>query len=94
MKLHVRYSAQLRAAVGCREEEVELSDASGLVDLLQKVACDRDDGARAHLLTDDGLVRSSLIVVLNGVAVSAISSASIRLNPGDVVTLLPPIGGG
>lgn len=94
MKLRVQYSAQLRAVVGCSEEEVEVTDASGLEDLLQFLAGDRGEEARAHLLTDGGQIRDSLMVVVNGVAVPAPGVASIRLNSGDVVTLLPPVGGG
>lgn len=71
-----------------------MTDASGLADLLQFLARDRGEIARTHLLTDAGQVRSSLMVVLNGVAVPGCSAESIRLNCGDVVTLLPPIGGG
>lgn len=93
MKLHVHYTAQLRAAVGRSEEEVELPDGSSLADLLLRLAeqyCD----ARPHLATECGSLRPSLLVVVNNIAVPLREAADRELQPGDVVMLLPPIAGG
>jgi MoaD family protein len=94
MKLRVQYTAQLRTAVGCNEEEVELREARSVSDLLAHLASERGDHVRTHLLGDGGQVRPSLMVVVNGAAVPADQTDDVRLNPGDVVILLPPIAGG
>ena len=70
MKLRVQYTAQLRAAVGRSEEEVDLAEGSSLEELLLQLAA-RWDHATQHLVTDAGQVRPSLLVVVNGVAVPA-----------------------
>lgn len=94
MKLHVQYTAQLRAAIGRNEEEVELPDGSSLAELLVHLAANCGPGAEPHLLTDRQQVRPSLLLVVNDTAVSSSQAASTMLRSGDKVILLPPIGGG
>jgi molybdopterin converting factor small subunit len=94
MKLHVQYAAQLRAAVGRNEEEVELPDGSSLAELLVYLAANCGPGAEPHLLTDRRQVRPSLLLVLNDTAVPSSQAARTVLRTGDNVILLPPIAGG
>ena len=94
MKLHVRYTAQLRAAMGLDEEDVELPEGASLETLLRSVAEHHGGEAASHLLTDAGQVRPSLLVVVNDAAAAPADAAATKLRPGDVVTLLPPIAGG
>lgn len=93
MKLHLHYSAQLRAAVGRSEEQIELPAGSTLADvvtyLLEKYA-----GARPHLAADSGDIRPSLLVVVNDHAVPQRELTSRVLADDDAVMLLPPIAGG
>jgi sulfur-carrier protein len=93
MKLHVRYTAQLRAAMGLDEEEVDLPEGANLEALLAHLASKHADAA-SHLVTDAGQVRPSLLVVVNDAAAAPADAADTELQPGDVVTLLPPIAGG
>ena len=85
--------AQLRAAVGRAEEEVELPDGNSLVDLLNQLA-NTHSAARSHFVTETGHARPSLLIVVNDSAVSAREAASTALHSEDIVTLLPPIAGG
>jgi molybdopterin synthase sulfur carrier subunit len=94
MKLLVQYTGQLRTAVGCSQEEADVAEKSSLADLLVFLASRLHPAARAHLLTDAGRARQSLLLVVNGVAVSATEANGTELQPGDVVTLMPPIAGG
>lgn len=94
MKLRVQYTAQLRAAVGRPEEEVELPEGSNLATLLAHLAERLTDGAASHLLASGGRLRPSLLVVVNDTAASAEEAAATVLQPGDVVLLMPPIAGG
>jgi molybdopterin converting factor small subunit len=93
MKIHVKYTAQLRTALQRAEESVELPEASSLAALLTHLA-DRDPAGRPHLLSGAGLVNACLLVVVNESAVSAGDATSVALQEGDVVLLLPPIAGG
>ena len=93
MKLHVKYTAQLRAALQRAEEVVELPAASRLSELLTHLA-ERHQAGRPHLLSGSGQVNACLLMVVNENAVSAGDAVSLQLNEGDVVLLLPPIAGG
>jgi MoaD family protein len=94
MKLLVQYTAQLRSTIGRSEEEIELPDHSTLTDLLGYLAGRWEPSARTHLVTDTGQARLSLLMVVNGLAISASDARGTILSPGDVVTLMPPIAGG
>lgn len=94
MKLYVQYMAQLRTAIGRSEDEVELPDGSSLAQLLVCLAARGGRDVEPHLITETGKTRPSLLVVVNETAVSARHAATTVLQPGDKVTLLPPIAGG
>jgi molybdopterin converting factor small subunit len=85
--------AQLRGAVGCAEEVIELSAACSLTQLLNHLATIHG-AARTHFVTEAGHARPSLLVVVNDSAVSAREAATTVLHADDTVTLLPPIAGG
>jgi MoaD family protein len=93
VKIVVQFSGQLRSLVGDREVTWDCPDAIGLHELLALIAARYPD-CREHLLAAEGVVRPSLLLVVNGVAVSAEAAAQTALRAGDVVALLPPIAGG
>jgi molybdopterin synthase sulfur carrier subunit len=92
VKLRVRYSSQLRTAMGRDEDELELPAGSSLEMLLMALA-ERNSQAAAHLVAG-GRPRASLLVVINDRAIPARQAAATVLAEGDVVDLLPPIAGG
>ena len=93
MNIRVQYMAQLRAVAGRAEEVVEVHDGSSLADLLAHLAALHPDAA-SHLVAGAGTPRPSLLVVVNGTAVSASQAAGTMLRSEDVVLLMPPIAGG
>jgi molybdopterin synthase sulfur carrier subunit len=94
MKLRVQYMAQLRSAVGRAEEEVELPEGSSLAILLDHLAALRGHEAAKHLLAPSGDALHSLLVIVNDSAKPAPLASTTLLQPGDTITLLPPIAGG
>lgn len=94
MRLRVQYTAQLRTIVGRAEEVVELPEGSHLADLVARLAGELHREAAAHLLTEAGQLRPSLLVAVNQTAVSPGMAHGTRLTEGDVVSLMPPIAGG
>jgi molybdopterin converting factor small subunit len=93
MKLRVQYSAQLRSAIGRTEDEVEQPEGSSLEALIHHLAA-ACEGAGPHLISADGQVHRSLLIVVNESPVAARNAAAIILRAGDIVALLPPIAGG
>ena len=93
MKLHVKYTAQLRTVLERTEETVELPQAGSLADLLLRLA-EQNHSAQPHLLSTSGKVNPCLLLVVNNAAVAAADAPSLQLKDGDVVLLPPPIAGG
>ena len=94
MKLRVQYRAQMRTAAGRSEDEVELPEGSSLEALLGHLAERLGQETAAHLVTGDGDVHSSLLIVVNDSVVVPRAAAHTVLRDGDVLTFLPPIAGG
>jgi molybdopterin converting factor small subunit len=93
MRIRVQFTAQLRTAVGRTADEVELPDGSSLAVLVRHLA-ENLEGAGPHLVSADGQIHRSLLVVVNDSAVTVRDAAAAALRDGDAVTLLPPIAGG
>ncbi len=93
MKIRVKYSGQLRAAMQRGEEEVAWRLEGTLADLIAHLA-DRDASGRCHLINEAGAIRPSLLIAVNDAAVAASEAAAPRFRDGDIVWLLPPIAGG
>jgi MoaD family protein len=93
MKVRVQYLAQLRSAVGCSEEQIDLPDNSTLSQLLVRLA-EQHREAGTHVLNEQKQVRASLLLVVNDAAVSARDAETTQLSDGDSILLLPPIAGG
>ena len=95
MKVLVQYTAQLRAAFGTAEEEVEPgADGLSLAALIAYLALFRCPDAAPHLLDDAGDTQPSLLIAVNKKAVPAREAHNFVLQPNDVITLMPPIAGG
>lgn len=94
MNVHVEYTGQLPTVIGRAHEVVLLPDGATLAALLEHLAAWGSASLQTHLRSDDGRWRTSLLIAVNGCAHSARLAETVLLNDGDVVTLLPPIGGG
>jgi molybdopterin converting factor small subunit len=94
VQFKVQYAAQLRAAVGCSEEVLDLPEGSSLADLLRYVALKSSCDAVPFLLTPGGDVQPSLLIAVNNGAIQSDDASDVRINTGDVVMLMPPIAGG
>jgi molybdopterin converting factor small subunit len=94
MKLRVKYTGQLRTAVGRAEDEVELVDGGTVGVLLRHVAAKLGPDAAPHLVGASGQIPQTLLVVINEAAIAGHAAECAVLQEGDVITLLPPIAGG
>jgi len=91
MKVRVAYHGQLRLAAGAAGEELEVPAGSSVADVLQHAAR-RHGVLRSVLLGPNGQPSRAVLVAVGDRQVRP--GESVALRDGDVVTLLPPIGGG
>lgn len=94
IQVQVDYSGQLRTAAGHGEATVEVAEGTTLRGLLTQLAADAPS-LQSHLFDDEGGVQPSLLLVVNGAAVSSGEAAErVALASGDSVSLMPPVAGG
>lgn len=94
MKIKVRYFASLREVLGVGEEEYEVGEGTKLIDLLLNRVPERHKYA-AEIWKEriKGFLKgepASYIVIVNGDR----ARLDQELKDGDVVAVLPPVGGG
>ncbi len=87
------YTGQLANAAGTPEEIVDLPDGTDVRAALDQLAARYGEKWRELTLTDDGSIRSTLLVVLDGVQASG-DRGAIVLDDTKSVMLMTPIAGG
>jgi len=94
LRAKVRYFTTLHELAGSAEEELEVDEGGVLADLIEEVASRYGKEARNYLYFDDDKVDPSIYFLINGVNSRMLSGPKTKLKDGDVVAIIPPIGGG
>lgn len=92
MKISFSYFAQVRQAAGAETEQLDIAAGSDLAAALALAAEKHGDAFRKLVLDDFGVVRPSMLVLVNGVP--AQRGGTRQLADGDEVTLLSAVSGG
>lgn len=93
MGVKVRHFTTLRELSGSAEEEIELEADASLARLIATVAGKHGKAAREYLYHDDK-VDPSIYLLVNGKSAEVLSGLDTKLEEGDSVAIVPPIGGG
>jgi len=97
LQIVVRFFTSLREITGTREENIEFpEDRKVTIDVVLK-ALNKKYGRDFHEYVYDGetgQVRSFLQFLVNGKSASTENGFKTRLEEGDVLAILPPVGGG
>lgn len=94
VEVEVRYYAMLRDAADRRSEEIVLTEGSSFGDLMDIVVEKYGAVFRRYVFDDGGRERDFLSFMVNGVSVHSREGFDTPLADGDVVAILPPVGGG
>jgi molybdopterin synthase sulfur carrier subunit len=95
MKVRVKYFTTLRELAGTKEDELDLKDGCRLLALIETVALRYGDEAFAYLhVADGGRIDPSIKFLVNGVDAQRLAGFETALKAGDVVAIIPPVGGG
>jgi len=89
-----KYFAALRDIIGKREEAFEFEGEVNAKKFLDTLVARYGEKVAEFLLDQKGTLRDSLVMLVNGTAVDTSDLASLKLKNGDLVVILPPIGGG
>ena len=93
MQVTVRFYSILRDTIG-RSEVYTLKTGSNVGLLLETLIQVHGDTAKNFLYTDDGRLKGSITILVNGANINHINHLETTLGDGDTVNLLPPVGGG
>jgi molybdopterin synthase sulfur carrier subunit len=94
MEVEVRYYAVLRELAGKRSERVTLPEGSSVRDLVGLLVKRYGEGFERYIYDCEGRVRGYLSYMLNGFNINSLDGFETLLRDGDILSLLPPIGGG
>ncbi|NHV96266.1 MAG: MoaD family protein [Thaumarchaeota archaeon] len=89
-----KYFAALREITGKKEEAFEFNGEVDARKFLEALVARYGKKSAEFLLDQKGTLRESLVMLVNGNAVDTSDLASLKLKNGDLVVILPPIGGG
>lgn len=93
MEVTVQYTGQLAGIAGVSEERVAMGDNAVLSDLVEHL-CERHGSAYSDLVvTGEGRLRPSTLVILDGEQAVG-DSSQLPLENGQTVLLMTPIAGG
>ena len=92
MKITLRYTSQLATAAGTSEEDIEVADGIGLVELLGNLSIEHGPEFSKFVVNDDGTPVATLVVAVNDTQVDLRNDLSLEDN--SEVILITPMSGG
>ena len=94
MEVKVRYYAMVRDTTGKREETVSLPDGATVMNLIHVLMGLYGDEFRGYVYNHEGRLLDYLMFSVNEVDIMSLDGYETVLRDGDMVYVMPPIGGG
>ena len=97
MQVSVRFFTSLRELIGKKEETLKFSDTESVtVNTVLRRLAKRYGKEFVEYVYDrkTGEVKSFLQFLINGRSASALNGLDTKLEDGDVLAIIPPVGGG
>lgn len=94
MKVEVRFFTSLREITGKKIEEVQLHGIITVEELLTQLSAKYSKEFRKYLYNEKGKVYSHLSILVNGRSTNVLQGLDTELKNGDIIAILPPVGGG
>lgn len=93
VKVRVRYFTTLRELAETPEERIRLKNRATLSDLIEVIASKYGKEAQNYLYKK-GKIDPSIYFLINGKNSRILSGLKTKLKDGDIIAIIPPIGGG
>ena len=94
IRVYTKFFATIREITGKPQDTLQLSPRSTVKDFLKELSNRYGKKLSDHILDGKGGLRESLSLLVNGQAIDLTKLAITELKEGDLVVILPPIGGG
>ena len=92
MKITLRYTSQLATAAGTSEEDIDVADGIGLVELLGNQSREHGPEFSKFVVNDDGNPVPTLVVAVNDTQVDLRDDLSLE-DESEVILITPMSGG-
>jgi len=93
-KVTVKFFTTLREITGKKEEQIEFTSAATVASLLKQLSKKHGKEFNSYVYNELGNVQGHLHFLVNGQSITSLRGLRTRLNEGDQVAILPPVGGG
>ena len=94
MKVKVKYFTFLRELIGRKDEEYEFEKEPTVEELIKFIAKKYGKEAENYLFEKDGRLKEILSFLVNGKSVTSLDGPKTKLKNGDILAIIPPVGGG
>jgi molybdopterin synthase sulfur carrier subunit len=94
LKITVKFFTTLREIVGKKEEQIEFSRPITVEALLKQLSKSYGKEFVDYVFDELGNVRGHLQFLVNGKSITTMQGFKTKLNNGDQIAILPPVGGG
>jgi len=94
MKVEVKFFTTLREITGKNIETIQLQNSITIDELINLLAEKYGKKFREYIYNKEGKVQDFLSFLVNGKNINVLQGFDTKLKQGDIVAILPPVGGG
>ena len=94
MKVEVKFFTSLREITGKKADEIQLQNVITVEELLKLLSDKYGKKFREYIYNKKGKVQDFLSFLVNGRNINVLQSFDTELQEGDVIAIIPPVGGG
>jgi molybdopterin synthase sulfur carrier subunit len=94
VEVKVKFFTTLREIVGKKEEQIEFSNPVTIQALLKRLSKTYGKEFQDYIYDELGNVRGYLQFLVNGMSITTLQGFKTKLEEGDQLAILPPVGGG
>jgi molybdopterin synthase sulfur carrier subunit len=94
IKITIKFFTTLREIVSKKEEQLEFSRPITVEALLKQLSKIYGKDFVDYVFDELGNVRGHLQILINGRSITTMQGFKTKLNNGDQIAILPPVGGG
>ena len=94
MKVEVKFFTSLREITGKKVDEIQLQSVITVEELLILLSEKYGKKFREYIYNKKGKVQDFLSFLVNGKNINVLQGFDTELKQGDIIAIIPPVGGG
>jgi len=94
MKIEIKFFTSLREITGKKVDELQLQNNITVDELITLLSKKYGDKFREYTYNKKGEIQDFLSFLVNGKNINIMQRFDTKLHEGDIIAILPPVGGG